>query len=213
MATTFDSRLLPAIEVSGLWKLKAPFDVRIIPTQVYTCKRVSSFAAVVAAGFDVYKDYYLPYGIDEELFKEDAANGVAMISIVSPSGDWIDVPSSYLLQYPSNNGVKYVSWAIGAALGPMPEYVQLDYLVAQIRDKIKDTIGVDVDVRPMIISAPEIISNETHAGLESARRNNIAESTTDWTKLQEMTRQRDALAFRNQQLEQFIKDNADKLQP
>ncbi len=213
MATIGSAGLLPSLGASGIWKLAAPFDTLLMATRTYTCKGVRSFGDVAAAGFDVYQDYYVAYGLTKEKYELDANAGVAIISIVTDSGQRVVFPSSYLIQFPSNNGVTYVSWALGAMLGPLPETVDLSYLTSVITQQIKDVIGVDSEVKSMVVSDPEIISNATHAGIESSRRANIKESTTDYAKLQEALRQRDALAVKVQELTQFIQANADKLQP
>lgn len=213
MATIGSTGLLPSIGASGIWKLAAPFDALLVNSRTYSCKAVRSFGDVAEAGFDVYKDYYEAYGLTKEKYELDASSGVAIVSISPESGGWIRFPSSYLIQFPSNNGVTYVSWALGAILGPLPESVDLSYLTATIKQRIMDVIGVDSDVRAVVVSDPEIIANQTHAGIESSRRANITESTTDYAKLQEALRQRDAFAVRIQELETFIKNNASKLQP
>ena len=165
--------LLIDINASGLFKLEEPFNTLMQIDTIYTCKAVRKLSDIVAEGFDPYERYYLPYSISEADYLLDLQADVAIVSLFSATGQWVYVPSTKIISYPSVNGITYNAIMLGVSLGALPDNVLLDALKTSIANLVTDTLGVDSIIREIVVSPPAIVPTTDHALINTARQAKI----------------------------------------
>lgn len=201
--------LVPQIGASGIYTLLAPFNTKLSPNTNYTCKGVRTIDDVLASGIDPYTTYYNPTGtpIDQTTYNADVAAGVQIISLMSPAGIPVYVPSTYIASYPAAGGVPYAVVCMAVQIPAIPESLDLGPCKTQILQVVQDTLGMTATITEVQLTEVTLIDQATSTRYEAARQANITNSTTDQAKL---LAAQNALAAAQQQiqlLEAYIKNN------
>lgn len=197
--------MLPMLGAKGIYKLKAPFDNDLLSNVMYTCIAIRNLRDITAKGGDPFTDYYAnPHSIDSSVYNADVANGVSIISLQAEDNSIVDVPSSYLAAYPDAGGVPYRVMLLSINLGAIPDALDLSPIIQKITDDVKDIVGVQSTVRAVAASNTTLLDTATAQNTEAARQANITNSTTDFSKLQQVTAQRDAALQKVQELQNYI---------
>ncbi len=163
---------------AGFFNLKAPFSGLINPDSLYTCQSVRSINDYIASGESVYDKYYAPLKISDDEYQQDIADNVCIVGLQAGIGEWVYVPTSYILTAPINNGVKYIPVVMGISLGPIPDDYNLEAIKQQMLDIALNTFGVEAEVKGAVVGSPKWLTNEEHELLEVARREKITGSTS-----------------------------------
>lgn len=201
------TNLIPSIGAKGIYRLLPPYDT-LVKDIAYTCVAVRRLQDFVTIGRDPKGLYYDPHGIDESIWLRDSSNPeVCIVSLVSDSGQWIYVPSTYILSFPNLNGIPYTVRVLGISLGAIPDSLDLSNLYTNMTNLIRDTIGVESEVRSVVISDTKLIPKVDHDALEVARADLIQGSQTERAKVLDLERQNSVLRDTNQALEQYIRDH------
>lgn len=199
--------LVPPIGTSGIFQLQAPFAAQLVTNAVYTCMAIRRIADIIQAGFDPFEKYYQPYGIARSVYDSNVAADACIVSLESSAGDWLFVPSAYILSYPDQNGVPYTSLVLGISLGPIPNHLNLSAIKQRIIDDVKDYIGVTSTVTTVAVSETKLIAQTISTGIEAARMAQITATTTDRSKLLLAQAQNSSLLSKIAELEAYIKLN------
>jgi hypothetical protein len=195
-------QLIPGIGTTGLYELQSPFQALLLEDTAYTCVAVRKLEDIIAAGADPKAEYYIAHGLTDADYQTDLAAGVCIVSLQAGEGEWVYVPSSKIVRMPDQGGIPYTTIALAVSLGAIPNALDLSYLKTRIAELVTDTVGVATpEVHAVAISPTTNISQTEHQTLEAAREANIAETLTDYAKLQAVTLQRDQLAQKVQELE------------
>lgn len=198
--------LLPSVGATGSWKLKAPFDEKVDPELSYRCDAVRRISEMVAMGTDVKTIHYFANGLTEAEYKADVQADVAIITLSTSSGDWAYVPSSYVLGWPSTDGVPYAVVGMAVVLGALPNTIDPTMLTEKVKEVIKANLGMEPEITYATVSEVAIKSQEQHENLETARLANISEDKTNYQLLQETLLENERLRSLNQSLIDFIAD-------
>lgn len=202
------NNFIPTIGAAGLYRLQAPFDTLLIAKTSYTCIAIRRLADFVAFGGDPKADYYTKYGVDDDTWTRDFNNPeVCIVSLQTTSGAQVYVPSTFILSYPNMGGVPYTSLVLGINLGPIPDKLNLSNLYTSMVNLVRDTIGINADVRSVAVSETELILQADHEALEVARQALIQTSATDSAKLLEMSTKLDNANTKLAQAEAYILAN------
>ncbi len=198
---------LPDIGAIGIYRLAAPFDTQILANTMYTCRAIKRFGEVASLGVDPFKTYYQPLGLTEAKYKADDALGACIVSLQAGSGNWIYVPSTYILAFPSVNGVKYNVTIMGVALGGIPDSLSLEPLKTAMSDLVYASLGLRPSFKAVIVSEPSMIPTDDHLKLEQARVANITITEPARTTILRLQQENAALAYKLSQAEEWIKNN------
>ena len=172
------SHILPYINAAGTWVLKAPYDTLLSKQERYTCISVTKLEKLVSMGDEPYDDYYEPKSIPQDTYQNDLISQVCIITVRDEAGQLYSFPSSYLVSFPSGNGVEYGVLGLAVTIGPLPIDTNLTELKQRVKDLVKDTVGVEGDVVSLLLSNPEIVSFDSHESMKASRKLNIRESNT-----------------------------------
>lgn len=198
-------QLIPDLGLAGVYTLKTPFAELMSPNVTYTCKGIRGLDDIVAEGLDPQEIYYTAHGIADSVYQSDLKDNVKIISLQSGVGNWLYVPSSYILAYPNNNGVKYYAVMLGVSLGALPENFNLSAYKELVSNLTIDSIGVTPTIKEVIISAATNVDYASHALIATSRANKITLIQSDAAKNAKLTA--DITVCRNKitELENYIK--------
>lgn len=199
--------LIPPIGTSGVYTLASPFNTQLQAQTSYKCDAIRRFADLLEVGIEPFEEYYQPVGLAETVYQQDLANNVCIISLVSNTGHWVYVPSSYIQSYPDIGGVPYIVTVLGLELGALPAYMDLTGLKAALAALCRDTIGKTPDIKEAVISAVEKLSQSDHDAVETARVAAITNTQTDRARYLAAQRELDLLRQQYAQLENYVKQN------
>lgn len=199
--------LTPPIGAAGTYKVSDPFQSVVDSATHYECKAVRRFVDVVNEGVDPYSEYYAPYNISQEKYQQDYTAGACIVSLVSSSGVWVHVPTTYITSYPSLGGIPYTAIVLGISLGAVPDYLDLTAIKKKISDSVMEYIGVSSTVTSVKVSQTRNVSYGDHQAIETARVQKISERTTDYAKLLDAQARIAALQQQLQALQTYIKNN------
>ncbi len=197
--------ITPPIHASGVYSLFAPFTVSL--EMIYRCHAVRSFDELVKRGINVYEEYYAPKELSEKIYKEDAAKGASIVTLISADQEYIYVPNTFIESYPGMAGLRYERKVMMLDLGPLPSNFQLDYLIDDMQDLVTKAVGVTedkADINFATIPMSGTVSHEDHIQLEASRRAAIQLHKPLEVQLREQTERADALQEQNEQLLEVI---------
>lgn len=199
------SDLIPDVNSAGTFVLDAPFDKALKDSVPYTCVAVRKLDDIVALGIDPKAQYYdSPYQISADRYQSDLKNNVCIISLQSPTGEVVYVPSSYIRSFPKGGGVLYTTVALAISLSALPKTTDLSYLKQQMTDMVLSTLGIDSTVNVLTLSNDTLISQDSHNSIESARKAKITNNETDRAARLRLEAANAVQATKIQQLEQYI---------
>ncbi len=174
------TQVIPQIGAEGTFSLKSPFDTLITNNSTYTCVAVREFTDFQSNGIDVYDTFYSPYSLDKETYTTDSSNNVCIVSLYN-GGNWIYVPTSYILSSPGMNGVRYSCVLMGINLGAIPDTLDLTALEQVLIQDTLATVGIEPTVKQVIVSAPAIVNFDSANQFEAARKAKITRTQTDYS--------------------------------
>lgn len=177
------SRFTPSLNAAGIYTLRDPFPD--IASKVYRCVAIRSFKDYLDLGQSAFDTVYAPAGLSQAVFDADAAEKANIVTLVSTGAPTILVPDTYITKYPDLEYVAYSSLVVSAALGPLPDEMNLDLLKQQIAGTISDVVGVEPIVRVHATGASGVISYAQHVTLETTRAAAISNRVSDRARLLE----------------------------
>lgn len=175
--------ILPEVHASGLWKLNSPFNNYLSENKWYTCIAVRKIEDYIILGIDPFKEFYeKPFKLNKDKYETDVKAGVCIVTVKDSSGAVKSFPSSYIASFPLLGGVSYQVLAMAATLGAVPESLDLEVLKQRIKEVIRDTIGIDSEIKIVNLAPKELIERDSHERIEAARKAKIASSRSAYTK-------------------------------
>lgn len=197
--------LTPPINVTGVYALSPPWNQDIVPNTPYTCIAIRKFADIIRKGEDPFALYYEPKGLQYSDYQRDSAAGECIVTLRSAGGQFIYVPTSYILSYPNQSGVPYAVMVLGVNLGAIPNNLDLSAIRSKIATVVHDVLGVTPTIQQAVISEVKNKSASDHAAIEAARQAQITERQTDYSKYLASQQTVQAQAQRIQELETYIR--------
>lgn len=164
--------LTPPPRCSGIFSLIPPFEP---PTSVvFTVDAIESFRELKADGIDVYKRYYQKHGLAQTDYTEDDKLGACIITLRAGDGTLIEVPDTYIASYPGDSGIDHKRMVLVCDLGLIPDYLNIDFVSADVADVVKKSTGVVSKVDIAIAPVRTQLTYEQHIASERQRKQNIA---------------------------------------
>lgn len=198
--------IVPPINTSGVINLKEPFKSLCAANVPYTVVSIRTLGDIVNDGKDPYGSYYEAFGLDQATFNSDVNSGVCIISLRSPSGEFVHVPNSYLDTAPVATGVPYSSMIVGVRLGALPESLSLEYFNNSVKELAHDLLGVtDAEVKAVKVTETTYIPLDESKTFEAARQNVMSIVVTDSAKLRASEIERQKAIQKIAELELFIR--------
>lgn len=197
--------VIPSIGSRGYYSLKDPLSNLIEGNVPYTCQSIRTLGEWVASGGDALTDIYLKAGLTEADYESDLAESMKIAGLQSDAGLWAYVPVKYLKTYPIQNGIGYCTMMLGVTLGAIPKTVDLDPVIASIKNTVYNFFGNDPVVNPVQVSKEVVISREDSDKIETARQARISMNMSDSARVLVLQKQNEELSKKLAALEGYIK--------
>lgn len=168
----------PVIGDNGFFELKDPYKVLLTPKTLYTCQSIRTINDFVASGESVYEKFYAPLGVSDDQYQQDIIDNVYIVGLQAGTGEWVYVPSSFIENAPTSNGVKYIPIVLGVSLGALPDAYNLESIVQQFKDIVLNTIGIEAEVKGVVVGSSKWFTEQEHELLEQARTEKRSMSTS-----------------------------------
>lgn len=202
-----DLKFLPSIGMSGLYTLKAPYDLLIMSTIEYTCTSIESLQGSIARGEDPYTDVYEASGATQSDYDNDLAAGAYLITITSGDGDVVTFPSTALVKMPDTDGVRYRNLVLGISLSSLPDSLNLDGLRQDISDLVFNSVGVRSTTYTAQVGGITILTRDQHNAVEAARQANVTNLESPIYRVAKLERDNASLIQKVAELEAYIRQH------
>lgn len=175
----------PTTGLRGVYSLREPFKAALSEA-IHTCTAIRRLSTLVAAGEDVYNDYYLQYGLTKEDYERDIGLDKDLITIMSDGGSVLHFPVGYMLSFPNMNGEVYQRFIVQIGLPPFPRDTDFSVVEGAIQDVMHSHLGINgVVIAVTENSDLQLVPNDVHAAL-SATRAAVAEIPTTLSQLEDL---------------------------
>ncbi len=196
------SKFTPPLNARGIYTLAAPFPN--ITDKIYQAVAIRSFKDYVDLGESAFDKVYAPNGLTQSDYDDDASIQTNIVTLSSPDHPTILVPDTYITKYPDLEWVEYSNVVVSAALGAIPDTLDLSLLQSQIAGIVSDVIGVTPVVRIHAYADAGVVTYAQHDINEMARQASITNRTTDRARYLALLSEKTALEARINDLEDAI---------
>lgn len=186
------ARITPPMNIAGPFLLRAPFVAD--PAKSYTVSAHRSFSELIARSQDIMKLVYTPVGLTATAYAEDQIEGAIVIALRDSAGNVLYVPDTYIDRYPNMGSVPYTRLVGVVDLGMWANYLDLDDVMASLKEACKGNLGVDVEVTLARGTVTNSVTEEQHVQLIAARD---AAKTNNETSTSTIIRLSDEIAARD----------------
>lgn len=205
--STNDLSVIPEVGSSGYFTLATPFDQDIAAGVKYTCQAVRRISDYIGNNEDVKTDIYDAKSISEAVWEEDKQADAFIVSLQGETGQWIKVPTRYVIGFPNTNGIPYRTMLLSVSLPAIPVSRDLSDVTAKIANVVKDSLGVNCRIDPMETSKVTLVDSVKHDQTQTTRNMVIGTPVTDSARAVVLQRQLDDTNVYVKQLEDFIQQN------
>lgn len=195
-------KFTPPLGARGIYTLRTPFPN--ITTKIYQCSAIRSFRDYLDLGKSAYEEIYLPLAIDEADYLADLAAGANIVTLISPNNPTVYVPDTFITKYPDLEYVQYANIVVSAALGAVPDELDLSLMQEQVAGVISDVIGVTPIVRIHAYESGGVVTRAQHEINELARNAAVTNRVTDRARYLAIVEERAALQARLVDLEDAL---------
>lgn len=199
------ARMTPPLLTKGRYTLVDPFVAE--GTVLYICTALRTFPECEIAGEDVLNDVYIKIGLTAKEYNRDLAAGALLVTLMSETHPPIFVPDTYIESYPNLSDVTYNHIVVTASLGSVPDFLNFEFLKAQVAGVISDVIGVAPNVQIARAISTGLVTPEQHEAMEVGRLAAIKTRTTDRANAIVLQNKCTRLEEQNRILMQLLQEN------
>jgi len=195
--------IIPPINSKGKFKLAPPFDNILSDMAEYSVTGIRNLNEIMAD--DPLKNIYEPAGLTEDDLKEDIANNIPIVVLLSSGNEYTYIPADRILSMPTISGLKHQERMLAINVGLLPVNYDLNMLKQNIDEMIYDTIGVETKTEEVLTSAVVLLDDTKTEQLKRLRNNKIKIKKSFRTRYYEtlaLLRKRNSLI---ENLEKYIK--------
>ena len=182
------------VDTVGYFTFKPPW---VSVNYALTAVKVESIDYLLKNNADVYKTYYQPMGLSEDVFQTDVDNNEDIITFVSEVDDLIEIPSSYVEPAPFQKNLQFNRFLLSVDLGKWPNDMTFIGLENDIRETVINHIGLDKTIKLYKLPLQGVVSQKDWDLANTTRQQLISQLATTKKTI-------DALMEDNQQLRNRI---------
>jgi len=175
--------IVPPVNLKGLFKFANPLDKILKSNIQYTVTAVRSIGEMLKEDIDVKLIIFDYYGLSDDDYNYVLDNDIPIIVLQDEADNIYYVPANYLLNVPDITGEIYIGKAIIINLGYLPKKLDLTYLVNDLKEIIKSTVGVEPEVLEEETSGEFIVGYKKHDDQERKRKEIITNNETCYGRL------------------------------
>jgi hypothetical protein len=150
---------------------------------------------------------YLKHNLTEREYNRDLDAGALLVTLMSETQPPIFVPDTYIESYPNLSDVVYNHVVLTVSLGSVPDFLNFDFLKAQMAALVSDVIGVTPEVQLARAISSGIVTPEQHEAMEVGRQAAIKLRTTDRAKNVELQNKCTRLEEQNKILVELLQQH------
>lgn len=203
--------ITPPLGSYGTYVLDEPFSSLLVPMVAYECISLRSIDEIIKHGIDPFALHYKPYGQTQEKYLADKANAVIIVTLRSSTGNYINVPNSYIKSYPLAGGIPYQVTGLVLDLGAIPTNMDLSPLMTKLADVTQGVIGIKPKPFPFVLSDKSLVDKNTDTANKAARAALITEVETDHSARLRLQNTVAAQADKIRELEAYAIDAARRM--
>ena len=170
--------IVPPVNLSGVFKLKAPLETLLNPNVVYKVIKISNIPSLVDDGIDVQQFIYLDRSLTSDDYINALTNSVPIVTLSTEGDEVIEVPADYINYMPQITGNIFINKAFIVNVGYIPSELDISFIEAELSDIVKSLLGVDVVVTTEEISGKYVVSNTEYTAYERDRAAKISNNNT-----------------------------------
>jgi hypothetical protein len=197
-------RRTPPLNTVGRYELNTPWLAQT--TKVYTCKAIRTFDDLRARSIDPFKFAYQPYGATDSVYQSDLTERAAIVTLMSADGEIIYVPDTQIVSYPNMGDYHYRHLVLSVSLGAVPDSLSLEWLMEQISETTRLTVGITPAVNLHEALVRDAIDPVEHEQIQAARAAAITNTVTYKAQVETLTRVVNEQAARLAAYEQKMRD-------
>jgi len=176
--------IVPPINLKGRFKLKAPLDKLINTNVVYKVVKISSIKSLLDELIDVKKLVFEDQGLKEADYVYALENDIPIVTLETEGGATLDIPANYISYMPHISGKLFTNKAIIINLGFIPDELDVKFVLDDLKDYIKGTLGIESVLSIEEISGKRLVSYQDYDKYEANRTSNITNKKTCRGKLE-----------------------------
>jgi len=154
---------------SGRFNVNAPYDTLVKSNVVYKVTADSFITELIRDRKKLFETTYKIIGLTKEVFEEDLANDVVILTLVDSAGDTVYIPEYRVQGGCIRDGVEYVERTLLINIGGFPVNTDFTAMMSNVSDVIESNIGVTPVYELANTSIVEMVSNAEHTDLTNAR--------------------------------------------
>ena len=93
---------------------------------------------------------------------------------------------------------------LGVGLGAIADELNIEGLVEKIKGIVTDTLGIEPNIKAVLVSQPAYIDQDKHTRLEEARKAKIKVTETDYAKAKRLEVENEQKTLKIKELEKWI---------
>ena len=179
--------IVPPINLTGRFKLKAPLDKLINVNVPYKVVKISSIKTLLDELIDVKTLVYKDQGLSTDKYLAALEKNIPIVTLETEGGAQINVPADYISYMPHISGKIFINKAIIINLGYIPKELNVEYILEDLKDYIKNSLGIENQVSLEEISGKRLVSYSDYNAYERKRLANITNKNTCRGNLEKMT--------------------------
>lgn len=169
---------VPQIGTTGVFSLIAPFTISTVD---YTVTSITVISTLIELGINVFNTYYSPNNLSNNIYQTDLANNVTIVTLESPDGPTVSVPSSYISGMPVEQAVPYSRLVVSLDLGLLPDILNLSNLLSDLQTIANNYVGVNSTPALHKIYTGTSYSQSEYTTLEAQRLLNVQKYISFYT--------------------------------
>ena len=170
--------ILPPINLVGTFKLKPPLDNLINPKVTYKVINIRTIPALLDEEVDVETLVYLQQGLSNTDYLYGLENKIPIVTLQTEGEAVFEIPSNYFANVPEIHGKIFKNKAIVLNLGYLPDEVDIEFIRAEITDRVTALTGIAANSSSEEISGKYIVEHSEYDTWEATRQSNIMSRET-----------------------------------
>lgn len=198
--------LVPPINARGKFTVQPPFDNLLSEFKEYTVTAIRSLQELEDSNENPLANIYTALSLTENDYNNDLNANVPIVVLRDTSDSYVYIPANKIIGIPAVSGYKYQEKVLGISLGAIPIDENLNSIINDITDIIKDNLGVITNIKIVDSSAVILIDETEHKTYLTKRNSNRAGNSDSFrTKYFKCREREEALSLKNENLVCYIK--------
>jgi hypothetical protein len=189
------------VGMKGRFQLITPFQTS---TVIYTIQALRTINEWLDSDQDPLASVYLKNQLTQSDFNTAISANQLIASLQSEVGQWLYVPTNYIIGSPSADGVIYTANVLGVSIGSHAVTTNLTAVTQDISEVVYKHLGIRPVIKEVVVSKEQLLTQEEHQALITARNSRITDQYSIALKYRQLQITNQHLQSKLTELENFI---------